>query len=940
MESETQLYLEVVEHRTDLAKGGEEEDTVCSGPGPIGHHDCEDDDPRRGDGTDGENCNDQFFARSRHHFYQPSSGLGLNEEIIGRPEYDEDKDPPFEDGFCLDAASWARNDQGGGLTWTGAIRSYGYLTREKPAAYNRLGHVGHLVGDMAQPDHVHLEPHSLDGSNGIEGWTTDNWSVSDLPPFETLTPARLTRMEQFLVMLAKHTVEMSSYGGNIDSENSEFGSMFDVDDSLTQFKISNKPDQDGKTIGYWDGNYSEDDEVFEVFQVTHTGPRNTFFVETKNDIAKPATYKGIDNPGEQLLNRFYVDELMPEAVEYIAGLYMHFYDVVNHPPILTRANVVQAGACVHDQQWAAGVNATDPFFIEPPPGSAPELSGFAPCGLVTITDRLLEEQCPTQWINGSDGAAYFRLAFGTDYDITSVPPDFLDRCFIEKKDNYDEQAICSEISTVPCADCWEIDCPTTHTATDIRKRMDEVTVGIAGHEIIGTLVDNETRWEAEFVPPADGSLDGIHPLQVRGIDQAPHFAGYCEQGEQECDDFVARDYPGDELDTEPSCLAVAGQNQPYNWEKCPAPQEENDSYVPGSDTNHVLMIDATPPTMALVSAGVDDQNRTVAVYEVSDATSGLEVINVFHALNATVVIDPDPVNPGDKMALVTITVVDRTHSAHVSLQTEDVAGNPYDPSVVIPVLAIKRGPSLPPINPQSQGLTPVAVLSDDDFGPGDLDFSTLAFGPGGSSPELPGNKYNPNRYRNRDLMLNFSTEEAAIGDLDTDACLVGRTLDEAFVVSCQAIRTVGNPGDVADVSDPTPGNECQCVPHKVTPGRNLATLKKTTSLGRGSSQTKKVGVRLKAIERTRGACRPGSSTDTFSLRLHMVDDDGDVILDEIRTGVTCDRRVRQQKFMVTYEVENCAGSEAPSRTSAGEVTVTATTGDGELVASRTLKCKK
>lgn len=72
----------------------------------------------------------------------------------------------------------------------------------------------------------------------------------------------------------------------------------------------------------------------------------------------------------------------------------------------------------------------------------------------------------------------------------------------------------------------------------------------------------------------------------------------------------------------------------------------------------------------------------------------------------------------------------------------------------------------------------------------------------------------------------------------------------------------------------------------------------------------------------------------------MVDDDGDVILDETRTGLTCDRRVGKEEFMATYEVENCAGSEAPSRSSAGGVTVTVTTGDGELVASRTLKCKK
>ncbi len=130
------------------------------------------------------------------------------------------------------------------------------------------------------------------------------------------------------------------------------------------------------------------------------------------------------------------------------------------------------------------------------------------------------------------------------------------------------------------------------------------------------------------------------------------------------------------------------------------------------------------------------------------------------------------------------------------------------------------------------------------------------------------------------------------------------------------------------------------MPHRIVPGGNLAVLKKTTSLGRGSTQTKKVGVVLKAREQSRGACRPGSSTDTFSLRLQMVDDDGDVILDETRTGLTCNRRVGQEKFMVTYEVENCAGSEAPSRSSKGKVTITATTEDGELVARRTLKCNK
>ena len=124
------------------------------------------------------------------------------------------------------------------------------------------------------------------------------------------------------------------------------------------------------------------------------------------------------------------------------------------------------------------------------------------------------------------------------------------------------------------------------------------------------------------------------------------------------------------------------------------------------------------------------------------------------------------------------------------------------------------------------------------------------------------------------------------------------------------------------------------------PAGNLAALSKTTTGGNRSTQTRKVGVVLKTYERTRGACRPGTSTDTISLRLHMVDDNGDVILDETRTDLTCDRRANQQKFYATYEVDNCEGSVAPERSSKGDVTITATTDDGDLVVRRTLKCNK
>jgi hypothetical protein len=97
----------------------------------------------------------------------------------------------------------------------------------------------------------------------------------------------------------------------------------------------------------------------------------------------------------------------------------------------------------------------------------------------------------------------------------------------------------------------------------------------------------------------------------------------------------------------------------------------------------------------------------------------------------------------------------------------------------------------------------------------------------------------------------------------------------------------------------------------------------------------------------------------------MVDDNSDVpFFEETRTGLTCNRRVGQEKFWATYTVENCAGSEPSDKSSNGksdknsngkadksskgrahkssksQITVTATTEDGELIASRTLKCNK
>jgi len=155
-----------------------------------------------------------------------------------------------------------------------------------------------------------------------------------------------------------------------------------------------------------------------------------------------------------------------------------------------------------------------------------------------------------------------------------------------------------------------------------------------------------------------------------------------------------------------------------------------------------------------------------------------------------------------------------------------------------------------------------------------------------------------------------------------------------------AIATAPPIGDRSPPITPAPESACRCVPRTVVPAGNLAVLRDLADGGAQSEQTRSVGVVLTVEEREPGACRPRESAESIALRLEMVDDDGDVILDETRSGLICDRLVGQQTFDATYDVRNCPGSVVPDRNSKGTVHVIATTEDGELAVQRTIECHR
>ena len=142
----------------------------------------------------------------------------------------------------------------------------------------------------------------------------------------------------------------------------------------------------------------------------------------------------------------------------------------------------------------------------------------------------------------------------------------------------------------------------------------------------------------------------------------------------------------------------------------------------------------------------------------------------------------------------------------------------------------------------------------------------------------------------------------------------------------------------------SPPSGCRCVPISVTPGGNLATLKNVATGGKGSRTYRNLTVKLEAQDVTHGSCPRGATSNPVSVSLRIEDDDGDVIIDQSKSGFVC---IGQQpvfaKFWVRYEgPKNCKDSAVPTGNSPsqGDLFVTVATEDGSLIPTRGIVCKR
>ena len=107
---------------------------------------------------DGAKDEDDPFTRCLNHFYNPATGKPIFPTSNTAIEW------------AHDSKAQSVPSAGGDFTWERA--KYAFADNDNKRAFESLGHILHLVEDMAVPAHTRSDPHG--GGDPFEEWTRDN----------------------------------------------------------------------------------------------------------------------------------------------------------------------------------------------------------------------------------------------------------------------------------------------------------------------------------------------------------------------------------------------------------------------------------------------------------------------------------------------------------------------------------------------------------------------------------------------------------------------------------------------------------------------------------------------------------------------------------------------------------------------------------------------
>jgi hypothetical protein len=122
----------------------------------------------------------------------------------------------------------------------------------------------------------------------------------------------------------------------------------------------------------------------------------------------------------------------------------------------------------------------------------------------------------------------------------------------------------------------------------------------------------------------------------------------------------------------------------------------------------------------------------------------------------------------------------------------DIGSIEFEPVAVLTVaLDVKPDSADNPINPKSNGVIPVAILSTGGFDASTVDQASLKFGPGEALAQGRGQLEDVNGDGRVDLVLHFRTQDAGIQCGDSSVSITGQTVNGIPIRGNDSIRTVG-----------------------------------------------------------------------------------------------------------------------------------------------------
>lgn len=287
-----------------------------------------------------------------------------------------------------DALSWAKNGAGtkdNPFHWEGAIEAYDYTTSSRQEAYYRLGHVLHLLVDMAEPDHAANMPHP--GSGKIIPDTIDEMfgtpviqrlkKLGSNNKAKTYKPNLKTEGFKTLLNLLylkyhgkvpRQKERLTGFEGLIE-ENIDHGLVIDFFLNDEAIKIKQKPllTRAVPPIGAQsiEKEKSLDDYFIRLAKLSKRTqqasglPLALGCKDIGTLLTTVISYEPVyilptidtNDPSAQAPYYNLAWPLIEKSVEYSAGLMEGFHDIVNPPPYVQAVNLVQAGGGSYRARW-------------------------------------------------------------------------------------------------------------------------------------------------------------------------------------------------------------------------------------------------------------------------------------------------------------------------------------------------------------------------------------------------------------------------------------------------------------------------------------------------------------------------------------------------------------------------------------------------------------